>query len=157
MGETMNRLQRKLMSNHARRTGGSGNKPITRKQARAWLAPMRNAINTMKSGEVESIRCYAVTRLHWNDRWERVDWCCAGFRCLINRLTPSLDTTPIRKVENKLANGVPLTVQELDDVNALLNRIEDTLLSYPYDKVKDAVLTEQINIEIEQLGLKEAA
>lgn len=127
---------------------------ITRKQAQAWLHPMRSAINAMRSGEIESIRGYLVTRMSWSDKWERVDYCCAGFRGLIVRLIPKFDVSAILKVENKLANGVPLTVRELDAVLSSLNKIEDALLSFPVSVVKDAVLIEQINIELEIGGLK---
>lgn len=132
-------------------------KRITRKQARAWLAPVRNALATMRTGEIEAVRGYPVTRLHWNDQWERVDWCCAGFRALINRLMPTFDTSPIFKIECKLANGAPLTIAELDSVLKALNAIETELLKFPFSAVRDAVLTEQINIEMEICGLKVAA
>ena len=40
-------------------------KRITRRQARSWLAPMRDCFAQMKTGEVDAaIRGYAVTRLH---------------------------------------------------------------------------------------------
>lgn len=139
------------------RFSASKQKPLTRKQVRAWLLPVRQAITTMRSGEIESIRGYPVTRLHFKDAWERIDWCCAGFRCLINRVLPSINTAPLLRVENKLANGVPLTVGELDAVLALLNLCEDALLTFKVEELQDAVLSEQIKFEIENLGLKEAA
>jgi hypothetical protein len=40
---------------------------------------------------------------------------------------------------------------------AVLTRCENELIKHTVQAVKDAVLTEQIQIEIESLGIKEAA
>lgn len=128
-------------------------KRMTRRQARAWLAPMRECFQQIKTGEVDSIRGYAVTRLHDRDQYERIDWCIAGFRGLLVRLCPGIDCTPLERVEKKLAAGTPLTVQEIDDALALLNRCENALLRHSIEAVKSAVQTEQISIELEALGV----
>lgn len=127
-------------------------KRITRRQARAWLTPMRSCFTEMKTGEVDAIRGYAVTRLHDQDSYERIDWCIAGFRGLIDRLCPEIDTRPLLAVEKKLAAGVALLVQEIDAALIVLKRSEDALLRHSVAAVKDAVLTEQINIELERIA-----
>ena len=48
-------------------------KHVTRKQIRAWLAPMRSCFAQMRSGEVDSIRGYAVTRLDQKDEYARTE------------------------------------------------------------------------------------
>ena len=55
-------------------------KPPTRKQARAWLAPIRKALTEMLSGEVDSHRGYAITRIHHADNdFARIDHAINGF------------------------------------------------------------------------------
>lgn len=132
-------------------------KRITRRQARAWLAPMRECFSQMKSGEVDSIRGYAVTRLHDKDDYARIDFCIAGFRALLVRLCQELDASPLERVEKKLAAGTPLTLQEIDAALSLFNRSESALLRHSVSAIKSAVLAEQIAIEFDALGLNESA
>ena len=44
---------------------------ITRRQARAWLAPMRAALRAMRAGEVDAVRGYPVTRMNLRDEVEK--------------------------------------------------------------------------------------
>jgi hypothetical protein len=132
-------------------------KRMTRKQARAWLCPMRQAMAQIKGGEVETVRGYPVTKLHDGDKPERTDWCVNGFVALIERLDIGLDLGPAQRLSKKLEHGVLLTVAEVDSVLALLNQVENRLVGLQVAMVKDAVTTEQINIEFEALGLKKAA
>lgn len=130
---------------------------LTRKNARQWLEPIRKAFGDMKAGEVDSIRGYAVTRIDHTDEYARIDFAINGFTALIERLLPDTPCTPMQSVSKKLAAGVPLTQGEIDACLALLNRCETRLIKVPREAIRSAVLTEQINIEVEQLGLKEAA
>lgn len=132
-------------------------KRMTRKQARHWLAPMRRALGEIKTGDVDAIRGYAVTRLHTEDEYARLDWCINGFVALLHRLELGLDLGPAERLSKKLEKGTPLTVAEVDTVLALLNLAEDQLVGRPIDAVLEAVRTEQIVIELESLGLKKAA
>jgi hypothetical protein len=132
-------------------------KKLTRRQAQAWLRPMRSCFHQMLSGHVDSIQGYAVTRLHSGDDYVRIDYCIAGTRALLARLLPAIDTAPLARIERKLAAGVVLCPAELQHALATLNQTEDALIGLPVASVKSAVLTEQIGIELEQAGLKEAA
>ena len=132
-------------------------KHVTRKQMRAWLAPMRACFAQMRSGEVDSIRGYAVTRLDQKDEYARIDFCINGFSALIDRLCPDMDTSLLHRISKALANGVPLTVAEIDRALSLLHRCEDALIERTVDEVKSAVLTEQVCIEVDAMGLRDAA
>lgn len=132
-------------------------KRLTRRQAQAWLAPMRRCFADMKSGECDSIRGYAVTRMDHNDDYARIDWCIAGFRALLDRLCPEIDSAPLSRVEKKLAAGTPLTVAEIDAALAILKTCETALLRHSVAAVKSAVLTEQIVIELDQHDMRKAA
>lgn len=132
-------------------------KRVTRRQIQAWLAPIRRCFAEIKTGEVDSMRGYAVTRLTEKDSYARTDYCIAGFRALIDRLCPNLDYGSILRVEKKLAAGTPLTVAEIDDALSFLHRCEDALIKHTVAAVKDAVLTEQISIELDELNMRNAA
>ena len=132
-------------------------KHVTRKQIRAWLAPIRDCFAQMRSGEVDSIRGYAVTRLDQKDEYARIDFCINGFSALIDRLCPDIDTALLHRISKALANGVPLTIAEIDNALSLLHRCENRLIKRTVAEVKSAVLTEQVCIEIDELGLRGAA
>jgi hypothetical protein len=70
---------------------------------------------------------------------------------------PDFDVLPMSTVSKKLANGLPLTHQELDACAALLNACENRLIKFTRQALVDAANAEQIVIELERLGLKAAA
>jgi hypothetical protein len=133
-------------------------KPPTRKQAKAWLEPIRKAFREIQTGEVDSHRGYAITRIHWADEYfARVDHCINGFVALIKRLMPEFDVAALDRVSRKLTNGVLLTHEEVEACFAAINRCEDRLIEFKRSQLMDAALTEQVNIELERMGLKDAA
>ncbi len=132
-------------------------KPPTRKQAQSWLSPIRNALTELRSGNVDAIRGYPVTRLHTGDDYARIDWCINGFVALIDRLMPALDTGPLRRLAKKLELGTPLRMEDIDACAGLLHAVEGGLLKLPRQTLIDAALIEQINVELERIGVKEAA
>ena len=132
-------------------------KRVTRKQMKSWLAPMRDCFAQIRADNVDSIRGYAVTRLDHKDEYARIDFCINGFVALIDRLCPDIDTSLLHKISKALANGVPLTIAEIDSALSLLHRCENRLIKRTVAEVKSAVLTEQVCIEIDELGLREAA
>lgn len=126
---------------------------MTRRKVQAWLAPVRSCMKEMKGGEVDAIQGYAVTRLHTEDDYVRVDYCMSGFRMLVGRLCPDMDLTAMEKVEKKLHHGVLLDIKDIDDVMSLLKTVENRLIRIDEQVVRSAVLTEQIAIEMERVGI----
>jgi len=134
------------------------NKPPTRAQAKAWLAPIRKAFVEMLSGEVDSHRGYAITKIHHADNdFARIDHAANGFVALIERLMPDFDIQPIKRVSKKLEAGILLEAAEVHECLALLKRCEDRLIKFRRYELSDAANTEMVNIELERLGLKDAA
>ena len=128
-------------------------KRITRRQARAWLEPMRSCLRGIRAtGESDTIRGYAVTRLHDRDDYARIDYCIAGFRGLTDRICPHIDSKPLLRLEQRFAAGSPLTIELIDDALRMLRIVEDELMKHTVDAVKDAVLTEQILIEMDAIA-----
>jgi hypothetical protein len=130
---------------------------LTRREIRHWLDPMRKAFREMREGEVDSLQGYAVTRLDATDEYARIDWAINGFAAVLERLAPGLDTKPLHKVSKRLANGISFTIADVDRCLALLTAAETRLIKIPRAKIRDAVTVEQIDIELQSLGLKEAA
>ncbi len=139
------------------RTKANKQKPPTRRQAKAWLAPIDKCINEMLTGEVDAIRGYAVTRLHTGDDYARIDYCINGFVAMMVRLMPEFDVKPMQVLAKKLANGIPLEVSELHEAKNRIKACEDQLIKFKRADLINAALTEQIAIELEQAGIKEAA
>lgn len=131
-------------------------KRVTRNQIRSWLAPMRQCLRDLRSGEVDAIRGYPVTRIDQGDDYARIDFCIAGFQSLIGRLCPQADDGSLARLQRKLANGVALTVGDIDAGLSMLHRCEDALTRLPMATIKSAVLTEMIDIEIDRAGLRVA-
>lgn len=133
-------------------------KPPTRAQAKAWLAPIRKSLIEMRSGEVDAYRGYAITRIHHADNdFARIDHAINGFTALLDRLAPDLDTSALKKVSKKLEAGILLEHNEIDACFAVLNACEDRLITFRRCDLTDAANTEMVNIELERLGIKEAA
>lgn len=132
-------------------------KRVTRRQIQSWLLPIRRCFAEIKTGEVDSMRGYAVTRLDEKDTYARIDFCIAGFRALIQRLCPQLDSGKLLRVEKKLAAGTPLTVAEIDEALSFLHDCDDALIKHTVAAVKHAVLVEQISIEMDELNMRRVA
>lgn len=161
MTQQQQQIIKRMRARHAAecaRYRAGHSKPPTRKQARGWLEPIRKALRQMMQGEIDSYRGYAITRLHHtDDDFARVDHCINGFLAMIERVMPDIDTGPLSRVSRKLTHGVLLTADEIAACFVLLNACEDRMITISRERLKEAALTEQINIELEMLGLKEAA
>ena len=125
---------------------------MTRSMARAWLAPMRACLRQIRdTGEADTISGYPVTQMPGDTDYARIDYCCAGFRALMERICPHIDSTPLRRIEQLLAAGAPLTVEHLDDAFRMMRAVENDLIKHSVAEVKDAVLVEQILIEMDEM------
>lgn len=154
---SLSRQQRRHQAAVARYDAGR-QRPPSRKQVQAWLAPIRRAFVEIRSGEIDAHRGYAITKIHWADNdFARVDYCINGFVAMIERLIPDFDVAPLKRVSKKLETGVLLTAAEVDACFSTLNQCEDRLLRFRRCDLVDAANTEMIVIEMERLGLKEAA
>lgn len=122
---------------------------VTRRQAQSFLAPMRRAIAEMRSGEVDAIQGYAVTRLPSHAAYARMDYCLSGTRAFMERLAPHIDYSPMERMEKKLAHGTPLTMTDIDACSAVLRQVEDALTGMDRRAVQSVLLTTQIEIELE--------
>ena len=128
-------------------------KRMTRKQVTGWLLPIRSALKEMLSGEVDSIRGYAVTRLHNGDEYERVDWCMAGFVGVLSRIFPDLDLSPMTKLQRLLAAGTPIHAEDVHKALALLKSLETPLIKEDWHRIKACLTTEMLSIEFSEMWM----
>ena len=128
-------------------------KRMTRRQVDGWFLPIRRALNEMLTGEVDSIRGYAVTRLHHGDEYERVDYCLAGFVGVIGRIFPEADLSPLTRLQKRLAAGAPVTEAEIHAALAFLKSLETPLIKQDWHHIKSCLTTEMLSIELSELGM----
>lgn len=124
---------------------------LTRRQAKAWLAPMRKCITQMQSGYAEAARGYAVTQLQEGSDYVRIDQCIAGFAGLIHRIFPALDTSAMDRIQRRLASGVLVSQNDLSETLRLLRTVEDCLITKTVAEIQSAVTTEEIQIELDAI------
>ena len=107
----------------------------------------------MLTGEVDSIRGYAVTRLHNGDEYERVDYCLAGFVGVLSRIFPALDLSPMTKLQRLLAAGTPIHAEDVHKALALLKSLETPLIKEDWYRIKACLTTEMLSIEFSEMGM----
>lgn len=129
---------------------------VTRKQARTWLAPMRECFGQMRTGFVTAIDDYPVTRMHDADDWIRIDYCIASFVGMIGRLAPRLGTEAMQLIQRRIEAGALVTTQEIDAALSEIRRAEDVLVRMTVQELRSAVTTELIAIEMESV-MRDAA
>lgn len=110
----------------------------------------------LRSGEATTYRGYVVFE-DWRGQLSRTDEALLGWIECWKRLDTGLDLGPHDRLRKKLSADTPLTIAEIDAALALLRKQEKLLATLPRDFINDKTNTELIAIELEQLGIKEAA
>lgn len=118
--------------------------------------PVRLAVSMLRSGEVPVDRGYPVMK-DWMGDWVRMDVALEGWANCWDRLFGAIDCSALRKLAKKLENGVLLNESELDDVDRLLDLQQAAFVRMDSSVVLDKMRTEEIAIELDSLGLREAA
>lgn len=133
-------------------------KPLERRRVRSFMEPITNAFASILQG---SVTCddndIPITRLPNNDQWEALDACIEGFVCAMTRLFPEIDMNPLRYVASDLRKGKLMTTAKAKAAWHTIRIIEDSLTKCTWNEVASAVDTTRIEIEIERLGLRQAA
>ena len=135
----------------------SKSKPLERRRVQSFLSPISKSLNQMMTGEVDAINDRAVTRLAHNDDWGNTDECINGLLAAMERLFPDIDLSPLRWVSSDLTKGKLMSEKKVLAAKRKVKEIEDRLIRCSWKQVIDAVDTTRIEIELERLGIKEAA
>lgn len=132
------------------------NNRISRREAGIIIDPLRRSLMMARSGEMDTLRGYPAM-LDWQGEWSRVDQALQGWIDCWERFQSGIDLKPLDAFRRKIVAGVMLTVQEVDAALGTLRKQESMLTKMPRDFIRRQTDTELINIELEQLGIKEAA
>lgn len=117
--------------------------------------PVRSILAILR-GEVETINGYPVMK-DWEGTYSRVDYALIGWAECWDRLFGTTDNEPIRRLAAKLANGVPVFEEDLLAVDAILDVQQRAMVRMRVEDVTSSMTTQQIAVELETLGLREAA
>jgi hypothetical protein len=106
----------------------------------------------LRTGTAVDVEGRAMTLAHGGQEYVPIDSCCAGFRGLIDRLFHGeVDSDPLLAIEDRIAAGDLLTEAIVVDGLRFLRRVEDLLIRKNVAEVKDAVLVESIQIELDEM------
>ncbi len=132
-----------------------GAKRLTPIQAKDWLLPMRRCLlDILRTGTAVEVDGRAMTVSHGGQEYVPINDCCAGFRGLIDRLfNGDVDSSPLRMIEERVSAGELLTESMVLDGLRFFNRVEYLLMRKTVAEVKDAVLVESIQIELDEMGV----
>ena len=70
---------------------------------------------------------------------------------------PDFDISPFNRLAKKLESGIMLTIADIESCQYMLKHVEDGLITFSRERLTDAANTEMVVIELERLGIKEAA
>lgn len=121
---------------------------LGRRRAQQWLSPLRQALREIRqTGEITEADGHPVMEMP--DAYVRIDHCIEGFTRMIARMLANVELDAIQNVRRKLASDETMTVAELDAALAEINKIEPLVARVSCEKIKEAVLTENIAIELD--------
>lgn len=122
--------------------------------------PIYTAFDKLAAGEIESVRGRPVFK-DWEGNWCEVAPAMQGWADCWDRICQRqgmrMDMEPLRKMSRKLSYDSPLTEAEVAAGRAAIDQTREAFRSLPVEVTKDAALTEQIAIQLETNGLKQAA
>jgi len=154
---SLSRAHRHHLAAVARYQAGK-NKPLERRRVQSFMAPITKAFNQIVTGETDvDANDVPITRLAHKDEWEATHACINGFVAAMERLLPDVELDPLRWVSSDLMNGKLMSAKKVMAAKRVLKKIEDRMIKCTWQQVMDATKTTQIEIAMENLGLKEAA
>ena len=128
---------------------------------------MAEYIVTRKADGVEVYRYQSDSPVEWHgmafaihDRTgqlSRIDLALAGWIDCWKRIDPKFDTSPLAKMAKKLEYGTPIFESDIDDCAACLNKQIGRFMVLPSETILHHAMTEQISIQFQHMGIKEAA
>ena len=121
----------------------------------AIFKPIIAGIHSLR-GDVPTINGYPAFIDHLG-QWSRIDQALSGWIDCWKRMDPSFDCTPLAKLAKKLEYGTPVFEDEIESCVALINKQISRFMTLPTERIIHHAMTEQISIQLEQIGIKEAA
>lgn len=124
---------------------------LGRRKAQQWLAPLRKTLRDMRhTGETLEADGHLVMEMP--DAYIRIDHCIDGFARMIARVLPDAGIAAVYRLRDMIGTQQEMTIADVDAALAEINKIEPLIARVTTCKIKDAVLTESIAIDLEMLG-----
>lgn len=121
----------------------------------AIFKPIIEGINSLRD-EVIAIHGYPAFVDH-RGQLSRIDYALSGWIDCWKRMDATLDTSALIKLAKKLEYGTPIFEEEIEACAACLNKQIGRFMTLPTEAILHHAMTEQISIQLEQMGIKEAA
>jgi hypothetical protein len=122
--------------------------------------PVFAAFDKLASGEIETVRGAPVFK-DWSGEWCELAPAIDGWADCWDRICRNqgidIDLEPLRKLARKLDYGIPLTEDDVSAGRAVIDETRSAFVSLPVEVTRAHAVTEQIQIEVDRLNLKEAA
>lgn len=121
----------------------------------AIFKPIIEGINSLRD-EVITVHGYPAFIDH-KGQLSRIDHALTGWIDCWKRMDPTMDTTPLSKLAKKLEYGTPIFEEEIEACTTCVNKQIGRFMTLPTEAILHHAMTEQIAIQLEQLGIKESA
>jgi len=136
-------------------------KLLMTKRARIWNAyrtfePIYDLLTSLYDGEVDTVKEVTVIS-DWEGGLMEAVPALEGWVCIWDRIIKGeglvIDLSPLRTIQQALANDDPMSIDMIEDAIKLTNRCYQAYLAIPKDRIISYSTTEQISIELEEAGL----
>lgn len=125
------------------------------KEALAIFKPVIESIYSLRD-DVITINGYPAFIDH-QGKLSRIDHALVGWVDCWKRIDPSIDTAPLSKLAKKLEYGSPVFEEDITACAKCLNKQISWFMVLPTEAILHHAMTEQISIQLEQMGIKETA
>lgn len=122
--------------------------------------PLDRLIADLRSGEISYAGLAPVMLDHdgsYGEIYPSLDGWCATFERIARRLNQTIDLGYMRRLGKRLENGMLIDTADIDRFTSLVDRCRQLFMACPVWIRHQCYLDECIAMEIEDLGLREAA
>lgn len=121
--------------------------------------PMDRLLESIEQGELYHDNLGPIMRDYdgWCDVAPAIQGWCDCWERIARYMSKHLDLGPLRRMANRLTAGILLEISDLEKARTVVEKCRQLYFACPIPVRKRAVMEEQISIELESLGLKEAA
>ena len=113
--------------------------------------PLWELYEQIAQNAVDSVKGQPV--ITWTGEVMNAGDALANIARVFSRIDSSMDVIPIVKMAVRLDKSVPLDDDLLNNFKTALKHCESVFKQLPLSQIKAALLTEQIAIEVEDMGL----
>lgn len=113
--------------------------------------PLRELSKQIKDDAVDSIKGVPIL-FAWGEHMAAAD-ALHEIAMLFGRMDKEMDVEPINTLAKRLKHSVPLDMDTVKRFDQAIDNCEALYLTLPVKQIKEAILTEQIAIEMSAMGV----